>query len=127
MEKRHFHRVGHDARATLFAPGHDWSCRVLDLSLKGCLLEATETWRLEEAQTYPLCIWLGRDVVIELDVVPVHMRGVLAGFRCVRLDLDSATALRRLVELNLGDSALLERDLQALIDHQGAPPGQRGA
>jgi hypothetical protein len=37
------------------------------------------------------------------------------GLRCDRLDVDSMSHLRRLVELNLGDPALLERDLQSLI------------
>ncbi|MFG5410056.1 hypothetical protein ABXN37_20595 [Piscinibacter sakaiensis] len=37
------------------------------------------------------------------------------GLACTGLDLDSATHLRRLIALNLGDPALAERDLQALV------------
>ena len=36
------------------------------------------------------------------------------GLRCVDIDLDSITHLRRLVELNLGETELLERELSAL-------------
>ena len=45
----------------------------------------------------------------------VHVEGRYAGLRCLAIDLDSVTHLRRLVELNLGDPALLERELSALI------------
>jgi hypothetical protein len=44
-----------------------------------------------------------------------HTRGQNAGLLCLDIDIDSVTHLRRLVELNLGDSDLLERELSALI------------
>jgi hypothetical protein len=37
------------------------------------------------------------------------------GFQVQYIDLDSATHLRRLVELNLGDPALLEREFENLL------------
>ena len=40
---------------------------------------------------------------------------VLAGLHCLAIDIDSVTHLRRLVELNLGDPALLEREVSALV------------
>jgi hypothetical protein len=43
-----------------------------------------------------------------------HVIGNEAGFKCEHIDLDSISTLRRMVELNLGDSTLLERDLIAL-------------
>lgn len=50
-----------------------------------------------------------------MDARPVYQNGRYAGFQCVSIDLESATELRRLLELNLGDPALLERDIQALL------------
>ena len=44
-----------------------------------------------------------------------HCHGRLAGLVCTSIDLDSITHLRRLVELNLGDPDLLDRELSALI------------
>lgn len=53
------------------------------------------------------------------EVVHIEPASALApacvGLRCSSLDLDSATHLRRLVELNLGDPALLERELATLL------------
>ncbi len=36
-------------------------------------------------------------------------------FRCEHIDIDSITHLKRLIELNLGDEALLHRELAHLI------------
>jgi PilZ domain len=121
-ERRRFHRVAHDAQGTLFASRADWPCRVQDLSLQGCLLASAVPWRLKPGPTYQLSIWLARDVQLNMNVALVHQSGELAGFSFLALDLDSATALRRLVELNLGDGRLLERDLKALI----RAPGEAG-
>ena len=113
-EQRHFHRVAHDAKARLSSPGQDWPCMVCDLSLKGCLLQTPVDCRLDPQQTFRVAITLAEDVEIGMEVVPIHQHGNLAGFRCVEIDLDGITELRRLVELNLGDPALLERDLREL-------------
>ena len=37
------------------------------------------------------------------------------GLQCESIDLDSITHLRRLVELNAGDPALLDRELSSLL------------
>ena len=44
-----------------------------------------------------------------------HVEWRYAGLRCLAIDLDSVTHLRRFVELNLGNPELLERELSALL------------
>ena len=51
-----------------------------------------------------------------MEGVVAHSARGLIGIACRSIDLDSITVLRRLIELNLGDAALLERDLQALVE-----------
>lgn len=114
-EKRHFHRVAHDARATLTNAGHAWSCLVEDLSLNGCLVDLSEPRTLDAGQVYHLNIHLTYAIHIEMEVALAHQAGNHAGFRCVSMDSESASQLRRLIELNLGDSNLLERDMRELI------------
>ena len=41
------------------------------------------------------------------------------GLFCHHIDIDSITHLRRLIELNLGDETLLQRELAELL-----PPGE---
>jgi hypothetical protein len=49
-----------------------------------------------------------------MDTAVAHIEGTRVGLRCLHIDLDSITELRRLVELNLGDAAQLDRELHAL-------------
>ncbi len=114
-EKRHFHRVAHDARATLTYAGHALAGTVEDLSLNGCLLELAAPRQLDAGQVCHLSIHLSQVIHINMDVVLAHQSGKDAGFRCVSIDTDSVAQLRRLIELNLGDSGLLERDMRELI------------
>lgn len=45
-----------------------------------------------------------------------HVEGERSGVLCRSIDLESITHLRRLIEMNLGDAALVERELAALIN-----------
>ncbi len=113
-EKRHFHRVAHDAPATLSRGSHTFPCKILDLSLKGCLIELGNDWSIEPDQVHELRIDLSPTIQIVMDVSLAHRAGTKIGLVCQHIDLDSISTLKRLVELNLGDQELLERDLQAL-------------
>lgn len=115
VDRRRFHRVAHDARATLSCAGRAWNCTVQDLSLKGCLVRMISEWPVDPQQAYHLTIHLSDEISIGMDVACCRQEGHDVGMRCVNIDLDSVTRLRRLVELNLGDSTLLERDLHALV------------
>jgi hypothetical protein len=46
----------------------------------------------------------------------VHHKDGHLGFRCDNIDLDSVTHLKRMVELNLGNEDVLERELGELLE-----------
>jgi hypothetical protein len=46
-----------------------------------------------------------------------HVEGEHVGLLCRSIDIESITHLRRLLEINLGDAKLLERELKALISN----------
>ncbi len=117
-EKRQFHRIGYQANATVSNPDHRWPVKIVDLSLKGCLVESPESWEVRTGDRYQIEIQLAESVQISMNVILAHQTSNLAGFRCDYIDLDSICRLRRLVELNLGDSDLLDRDLEAFA-HSG--------
>lgn len=58
----------------------------------------------------------GDEVQINLAIIVVHHENDHIGFKTEHMDLDTATNLRRLVELNLGDENLLERELSELTN-----------
>ena len=54
---------------------------------------------------------------IDIEGEVAHVEGSRIGLQCLVLDLESASTLRRLVELNLADPELLERNLAELTSH----------
>ncbi|MGD8812527.1 MAG: PilZ domain-containing protein, partial [Thioalkalispiraceae bacterium] len=75
-------------------------------------------WQGEEGEAFHLDIRLDgaeSSVKLAMDASVAHIEKDRIGFKCENMDLDTATHLHRLVELNLGDETLLERDLAELI------------
>ncbi len=115
-DNRHFHRIHFAGEAILSCEEQTWSCEIIDLSLKGCLLRFEFPWEEDPERLYTLTLQLSEDTQIKMEFSVTHVVDNKAGFKCEHIDIDSISALRRLVELNLGSSALLERDLLALIE-----------
>ena len=115
-ERRHFIRVGFDAPALLTTASDAFSVHVQDLSLKGALITIPAQADLEPGMQCQLTIPLadtGNHIAMSTEVA--HMQGLHTGLLCKGIDLDSVTHLRKLIELQLGDPALLERDLAELM------------
>ncbi|MDP1773574.1 MAG: PilZ domain-containing protein [Methylobacter sp.] len=115
-DNRHFHRIHFAGEATLSCEGKTWNCEITDLSLKGCLLRFELPWEEDLEKLYTLTLQLSEEVQIKMELTAMHAVGDKVGFKCEHIDIDSISELRRLVELNLGSSALLERDLLALSE-----------
>lgn len=115
-DKRRYHRIFYDTPAQLSCDEISQPCRVVDLSLKGCLLRFDDPWQGDQDKIYTLTLNLSEDHSIEMALSISHIVDNTAGFKCEHIDIDSITHLKRLVELNLGDSHLLERDLLALTE-----------
>lgn len=115
-DSRHFHRIHFTGEATLSCEEKTWGCEIIDLSLKGCLLGFELPWQQNLEKLYTLTLPLSEEIQIKMELTATHVVGNKVGFKCKHIDIDSISALRRLVELNLGNSALLERDLLALSE-----------
>jgi hypothetical protein len=113
-DNRQFHRILYTAEAILNYEEKTWHCEIIDLSLKGCLLRFELPWEEDPEKLYTLTLRLSEQVQIKMELSATHVVGNKVGFKCEHIDIDSITELRRLVELNLGNSTLLERDLLAL-------------
>jgi hypothetical protein len=114
-ERRSFKRILFDGNAQLIQNQQNWPVKVIDISLKGLLLEIADNWQGELNQPYQAHIQLSENVIIQMTVEWKHTHSGHAGFICQKVDIDSITHLRRLLELNLADQALLEREFSALI------------
>ncbi len=113
-EQRQFVRIPFEVNVTLQDEQTRWETRLRDVSLHGALIDAPQAFPPDEDKPYKLAVHLDGGPDICMEVETAHHQDGQVGLRCVHIDVDSITHLRRLVELNLGDPALLERELSAL-------------
>ena len=115
-DRRHFWRVPfHSTAGLVGADGVAHAGRLHDLSLKGALFEVADAWQGTPGEQCRLQVELSEDTPIHMQATVMHVEGRNIGLRCDEIDIDSITALRRVIELNAADSALLERELGALV------------
>jgi hypothetical protein len=109
-------RVPFREPAVLHVNAGTTACHAIDISLKGALLELEEAVDAIPGCACTLTLTLGADTCIRMQGHVAHMEGGMRlGICCEDIDLDSITHLRRLIELNLGDAALLDREIAAMI------------
>lgn len=115
-DRRRFWRAAFQSAVQLVDVGGGIvSAELLDISLKGALVSVPPQWPGRLGDAYRLDLRLADDAEIAMSTVVAHVEGGNVGLRCENIDLDSVTHLRRLVELNAGDAALLERELAVLL------------
>ena len=116
QSRRLYTRIPFETRVILntFPDRHE--CNLIDISLKGALVEREFPW---VATIGEAC---GVSVELAVDGASIHMTGEVAhveqgrlGVRCTEIDLESMTNLRRLMELNLGDEDALNREIHTLV------------
>lgn len=114
-DRRHFSRILFDTPARLLIGGDALPVHVHDLSLKGAMIRFASQpgWANGTSCTLELILNEG-ETLIRMDMEVAYRQQDCIGLVCREIDLDSMIHLRRLVELNLGDETLLDRDLAAL-------------
>ncbi len=117
--RRQFTRVIFRGQARLHCAGAAHEVVVHDLALKGALVESAAPLAVALGDKATLVLTLDADGDrIELQGHLVHREGQRVGLKCDDIDVDSLTNLRRLVELNLGDAGLVDRELSQLFQHK---------
>lgn len=115
-ERRRFKRIAFDAKTELIQGDRRWQVQLVDLSLKGMLIERPEPWQGDASQLFDADIRLSEDAHVQMEVRLTHDDHGQLGFKCEHISLESISHLRRFVELNLADHDELERELAALIE-----------
>ena len=118
---RIFSRVPFSAAVTLHLPQQTLEVTLLDIALKGALVQTSYPMELQLQQACRLVLPLTQDGdVIEMTGKIVHLEGSHVGMKCEHIDLSSLTRLRRLLELNTGDADLMDRELSLLFGSRTA-------
>lgn len=115
-ERRKFSRILFDANAYLAQAESTWRTTILDLSLNGALVEIPETFNGTQNSDITLEFVLpDSDIQLVMNTKIVHKTSKHLGLRCLHIDVESISHLRRIMELNLGDADLLNRELEMLF------------
>jgi hypothetical protein len=114
-ERRKFSRILFDAHVELAQGDFHWRATLLDISLKGLLLQQKLPAEVSVNEPVLVKILLSDNTSIAMSVTVAHQHHQQTGLVCSSIDIDSVSHLRRLIELNLGDATAAERELSELI------------
>lgn len=118
---RLFSRIPFSAAVTLHLPGKTLEVNLLDLALKGALVQTHVPEDIQLQAPCRLLLPLSNDgETIEMAGTVAHLEDCNIGLRCEHIDLTSLTLLRRLLELNTGDADLMDRELSQLFSTRRA-------
>ncbi len=116
-KQRRFTRIPFHVPSSLEVNGARLPCSLVNVSLKGALVELSSGLAPIQGSTCAVTIDLdpagGARIRMEGEVV--HQRGNQIGVRCDELDLESVQHLRRILEVNVGDESVVLRELGELV------------
>ncbi len=112
---RKYSRIPFVADALIETGTERLQARILDISLKGALIALEGEASPPASEPYSLCIRLAEaDTAICMEAVTRNRDADRFGCEWTGIDIESMTSLRRLLELNLADCELIERELHQL-------------
>ncbi|MBN2332287.1 MAG: PilZ domain-containing protein [Deltaproteobacteria bacterium] len=115
-EKRYFKRVTFLTEVQVLCDDQTLPGELLDISLKGALLRITTPGPLAIGTLATVCIYLPpSDITIRAEAQVVHRRENDFGFTFTGIDAEAMGHLRRLMELNTGNSEEITSELPFLL------------
>ncbi len=117
-EKRHYKRVRFIEDVEITHANKIYPGVVADISIKGILIRL-DKMPAEDVieQNWRIRLPLSGNVQIIVNAKPSHcdIKSRAVGFEFIKIDVDSMAHLRRLLELNTGDAATVERQLGQMV------------
>ncbi len=113
-ERRTYSRIPFSAEVVMQSGHEEWSCNLIDISLKGMLVEPPSELDIDISKPCAVALFLGDEASIHARVKIAHSDNGHWGLQWLHIDVDSLKHLRRLLELNLKDPSLLNRELAEL-------------
>ncbi|UAA40021.1 PilZ domain-containing protein [Paraneptunicella aestuarii] len=114
-ERRNFTRILLSGEVELHSKDKVWSSHLIDISLKGALITIPEQFKGQAGDSINLNIFMESVASIQFEGQITHIGAKHLGLKSDRMDIDSMTELRRLIELNMGNDSLLHRELHTLV------------
>lgn len=113
--RRQFTRILFLINAELIVDDITYPVSIHDISLNGALVTAVDSKEALKGKFGTLAFFLSdNESQVIMNIAVVHEQDNETGLQCNAIDIDSVTHLRRLIELNLGDSEQLNKELDQL-------------
>lgn len=117
MEHRRFRRIPFEAKVTLTFEQDTWFGELLDVAMKGAMVGTMEPLPIVLGNQCSLCITLpGTAIALDFQAKVVHVEDRKYGFKFISENLETLTHLRKLIELNTGDTETTRNELSAWLD-----------
>ena len=113
-ERRSYNRIPFNAEILMQCGDVEWSCNLLDISLKGMLVEPPDNLDIDITKPCGMALFLGEGVSIHARVNIIRSDNGNWGLKWLQIDVNSLQHLRRLIELNTSNPAMLMRELSEL-------------
>ena len=111
-ERRKFHRVPFATKAEIKYAKNKYKGELIDISLQGALVQGKGDIPLEEGVSCELSIHLlDSEITMQFDADLVHRQENKFGFKFTSEDTETMTHLRRLLELNIGSSEVIDNEI----------------
>ncbi|QDF66407.1 PilZ domain-containing protein [Shewanella sp. SNU WT4] len=115
-DRRKFSRIFFNANAYIAQSNIRWPTRIIDLCLNGALVERPPELNVKSPDLVLHFTLPSSDISLQMKVETSHQEKEWLGLRTQHIDVESISHLRRLIELNLGDTSLLDRELSLFIE-----------
>ncbi|MCX7554455.1 PilZ domain-containing protein [Marinicella sp. S1101] len=115
-ERRRYTRIPWRKEVTLYSGMEAHNAQILDISLKGVLLENPDNHKANPGDLYRLSIPLENSPAIIMNIQVVHANEAVFGAEWTQIDMDSFASLKRTIELNIEEKELLRDDIKKLSE-----------
>ena len=114
-DNRHNVRVNFSWPIRLSGEGGDFSSTILDLSLKGILLDRPEKWPSPPNGTaFDVEISLESEISLSMSAQVVRTSTQTVALEWTSIDIESISHLRRLMEFNSGEPERINQEIKSL-------------
>ena len=112
MKSRRFRRVPFETKVSLTVDQDHWTGELLEVAMKGALVKTMVPMPIPTGTRCQLAISLpGTAITLDFDAELVHVEAQQYGFKFISEDLETLTHLRKLIELNTGDTETTRSEL----------------
>jgi hypothetical protein len=112
--RRKFERLAFISNLQLFSGSAFWTSEVIDISLKGVLLNKPDNWRGHINDNFRLFISLTNSPGISMSIEIAHIDESRIGAKWNKIDVGSFSRLKRLLELNAINTYRINKEISFL-------------